>query len=560
MTTLEDQPVYTPIAIGPSWKRDADGRFILPEHTLGWEVLGWTHKWLHGPDGNPWMYTDEQARLTLWWYAIDRLGRFIYRDGVIQRLKGHGKDPLAASWSAVELVGPCRFSHWDENGDPVARPHPAPWIQVAAVSKEQTRNTFTLFPQLIPKRTQSAFGIEIGKEIIYADSGRGRIEAVTSSPRALEGGRPTLVIANETGHWLANNEGHGMWAVIDRNATKSPDGSSRTLAITNAPEPSEDAVALRTREAYEEAEAAGRDHGIMYDSLEAPPEAPLTAEAAPAVIRAVRGDSHWLNIDRIVAAIQDRRNPPSRSRRFWYNQIVAAEDAWIDPRDFDQCVAGDDVPPLAPGDDLVLFFDGSKSDDATGICGCRLSDGLVVTLGMWQRPPGERGKLWTAPRASVDATVQQVFETYNVAAFFGDPSHVLDDETAERYWDGLFDEWHRRYSDQLELWAEPGQARGHSVMWDMSSPQRTAQFTAAAERCATEISDHTLIYDGDGRLRGHTRNARRYPNRYGVSLWKGHRESKKKIDLAVCMVGARMVRRLVLNNPNRKRKRSGVVW
>ncbi|MBQ1164266.1 hypothetical protein KBZ21_40435, partial [Streptomyces sp. A73] len=37
---------------------------------------------------------------------------------------------------------------------------------------------------------------------------------------------------------------------------------------------------------------------------------------------------------------------------------------------------------LVSRDELVLFFDGSKSDDATGLVGCRLSDGLVKTFGV----------------------------------------------------------------------------------------------------------------------------------------------------------------------------------
>jgi hypothetical protein len=69
-----------------------------------------------------------------------------------------------------------------------------------------------------------------------------------------------------------------------------------------------------------------------------------------------------------------------------------------------------------------------------------------------------------------------------------------------------------------------------------------------------------LVHDGDARLRTHVRNARRYPTKWGVSLWKGHRESKRKVDLAVCMVGARMLRRLVLNNPSGRRRRTGNVW
>lgn len=315
----------TPVVLGPSWARDEAGRFILPERTIGWDILAWTHRNLQSPLGGPWKFTDEQARLVLWWYAIDEAGAFLYRDGILQRIKGWGKDPFAAAIAAVEFVGPCRP---DLEAEPLLAPdgrlhprgmdNPVAWIQVAAVSKDQTRNTMTLFPALFTPACRAAHGIDLGKEIIYAYSGSRRIEAVTSSPRALEGGRPTFVIRNETHHWLKNNEGHEMAAVIERNATKSPDGAARSLAITNAYDPAEDSVAQHDREAWEATQEGGthRDAGILYDSLEAPPEATLDPEGLPALIDTLKGDSWWLNTERIVASILDPRIPPSRSRRF----------------------------------------------------------------------------------------------------------------------------------------------------------------------------------------------------------------------------------------------------
>src|SRR5690606_11603171 len=204
-----------------------------------------------------------------------------------------------------------------------------------------------------------------------------------------------------------------------------------------------------------------------------PPEAPLSAEAAPAVIRAVRGDATWLDVDRIVAAILDPRNPPSRSRRFWYNQVVAAEDAWIVPQHFESKEMARPDIKVSLKDEIVLFFDGSKSDDATALVGCRVSDGHVVTLGMWQRPPGERGQGWTSPRPVIDQHVRGLLERLNVIGLWADPSHAQDDETADRYWDDIIDGWHRDYRTQLRLWAQPGR-NGHAVMWDMTSPKRIA--------------------------------------------------------------------------------------
>jgi hypothetical protein len=45
-----------------------------------------------------------------------------------------------------------------------------------------------------------------------------------------------------------------------------------------------------------------------------------------------------------------------------------------------------------------------------------------------------------------------------------------------------------------------------------------------------------------------------------VSFGKEHRESARKVDLAVCAVGAAMLRRLVLNKDTATKQRSGRVW
>ncbi|MFX8215165.1 hypothetical protein ABTL18_20245, partial [Acinetobacter baumannii] len=53
------------------------------------------------------------------------------------------------------------------------------------------------------------------------------------------------------------------------------------------------------------------------------------------------------------------------------------------------------------------------------------------------------------------------------------------------------------------------------------------------------------------RLRAHVHNARRRPGKYGVGLGKSARGSAKKVDAAVAMVGARLMRKLwLLANPD----------
>jgi hypothetical protein len=543
---------YPPVFMGPTWQTDGE-HWLLPERTLGWQMLAWTGAYLQKDRETPWVWTDEQARFLLWWYAVGEDGEFHYSDGVFQRLKGHGKDPLGAGLSTFELAGPCRVGDMVD-GHPVGTPAAEPWVQVAAVSLEQTKNTMRLLPRLISDRAKADFDLVVQKETVHGLHGQALMQAVTSSPTTLEGARASFVLLNETHHWLANNSGHEMADVIERNASKSEGGAARSLRITNAYEPGHDSVAERDRE-QAEAVLDGRavDAGLLYDTLEAPPNAPLTLEAAPDVIASVRGDSVWLNVKRISKSIADRRNPPSRSRRFWYNQIVAAEDAWVHPQKFDALGVREE---LAPGEVILMFFDGSKSDDATALVATRARDGKVFQLGVWQKPPGYDEKArgpWRVDRQSVNARVEEVFDLYRPVAFFADPSDTRDDETSERYWEALVDEWHRLYKRRLKLWATKTGDKQHAVNYDMRSPTRQAEFTAAAERFVEDVDSGSLTHDASRALRAHVKNARRAPGKYGVGLMKEHRESARKIDLAVSAVGARMLWRLY----NNKHARTG---
>lgn len=558
---------WEPIKIGPTWQWSAKSGWLLPEFTLGWGLLAWAGMWLKGNAG-PWLYTMEQARFLLHYYAIDpETGEFLNHSGALQRLKGWGKDPIAATLVPTEMVGPVRFEKI-AGGEVVGREEPNAWVQVVAVSQEQTKNTMKLLPSLIPAETREHYGFQIGKLGAWALGDTRQAEAVTASPLALEGGRPTLVVRNETQNWNSSNGGHEMDGVLEGNAAKRDiDSPARMLDIFNAYRPGEDSVAERVREAWELAQGArpGSDEdakprymelGLMYDSLEAPPEAPLNADAASDVVKAVRGDAVWLDAEgRILKSILNPKNPPSESRRKWYNQITAAEDAFTTPQTWDG--HADTELMLEPGEEIALFADCSKSDDATGIVACRISDGVVFPLGMWQRPPGERGKGWLAPREKFDAVISSAIEGFRVVAYFADPSHALEDETMTRYWDGLLDEHHRQFQRSLKLWAKPGKARGHSVMFDMSDSANHRMFVDAVGQFEADLDAGLIKHNGDARLRNHMLNAVRYPTRHGMSVAKEHRESRKKIDLAVCAIGARMVRRMYLNQAARGK---GKVW
>ena len=551
---------WEPVKVGPTWRYE--NGWVLPAVTLGWRNLAWAGLNLSAPKGGPWTYTLEQARFVLWSDAINpETGEFLYPSAVLQRLKGHGKDPVGACVSATDICSEdAMFDHW--RGDvPVGRQQENAWVQIIATAQQQTQTTMKLFPGLIPAETRKKYGIQIGKLNVWARGDTAQIEAVTSNPLTVEGARPTRIIRVETQNWNSSNSGHDMAGAIEGNAAKSEGGAARILDLCNAYRPGEDSVGQKMREAFEATQGThceahedltdwpecincqrpkSMEFGLLYDSLEAPPEAPLTAEAAPGVVESIRGDSVWLNTRRIVQSIVNGSNSASESRRKWYNQISAAEDAWADPND----VRNASRPELiAAGEAVVLFGDGSKSGDATGLMATRISDGHCQVLHVQQPKAGQ-----IVNRAAFDLAVIEAFGTFKVMAFWFDPSHAKDDDTEgdNRFWWTLCDEWSQRYGKRLKCWPVKTGNRTHAVAFDMALAINQAIFVPACEQVASELVSGTVTFTESAWLREHMVNAKLAPGLYGTSIRKDNRSSRHKIDLAVCLIGGRMLRRIYL--------------
>ncbi|SKD58570.1 phage terminase [Mycobacteroides abscessus subsp. massiliense] len=534
--TVELAPT-PPHIIGPVWQKTVDGGWHLPEKTLGWGVINWLYEYVNSPAGaGPFIPTLEQARFLLWWYAVDEAGQYVYREGCFRRMKGAGKDPLVAALALVELCGPVAFSDFDENDNPVGKPRHAAWITVAAVSQDQTKNTFSLFPVMISNRLRKTYGLDVNKFVIYSEIG-GQISAATSSPASMEGNRPTFVIENEIQWWGSGpsgevNDGHAMDAVIEGNVTKIP--GSRKLAICNAHIPGNDSVAERVYDTWAAIEQGSAvDTGLLYDALEAPPDTPVSeipsekedpegfaagVEKLRQGVEVARGDSYWLPVDEIVKSILDVKNPITESRRKFLNQVNAAEDAWIAPTQWDRLAMYDPLYKLNKGDRITLGFDGSKSNDWTALVACRVHDGMLFLINAWNplKFPGEE-----VPRDQVDATVRSCFEAYDVVGFRADVKEF----------EAYVDLWGRDFKDRLKVNASPN----NPVAFDMRGNQK--KFALDCERFLDAVIEREVVHDGDPVLRAHVLNAKRFPTTYdAIAIRKATKDSKRKIDAAVCAV------------------------
>lgn len=346
--------------------------------------------------------------------------------------------------------------------------------------------------------------IDVGKTIIqFADGRPGKIEPVTSNSASLEGGRPTFAVLDETHHWTESNGGHKVAKVIDRNIRKSPDGEARYVETTNAYNPAEHSVAQLTHEAV--VLKGAKD--ILYDCVEAPPLVSVKSddEEVLEALRIAYGDASWVDLESILAAIRDPRTPEHDAYRFYFNQIRETVDTWIPKEVWEKC--RDDLSPIRPGDQISIGFDGSLYDDNTAMIGCRLSDGKLFVLGVWD-PEDSGGEV---DIGAVNKAMRDAFSTYRVAWVYADPY----------YWQDVVDRWSVEF--------------GEKVVFKFPT-NRIKAMAEAVERFHTAAVTGQLKHDGDPVLAQHIGNSFVKETPQGTILRKDRPKSRKKIDAAVAAV------------------------
>jgi hypothetical protein len=507
----------------------------IPSLTLGWEAVKWASKYLRQPNGpnagRRFEFTPSQIRFLLHWYGLDESGDWLYRRAVRRLSKGSGKSPFAALMALVEFCGPVRLDHWDDSapGGAVGKPVSMPWVVIAATTEAQTENTMRMVRAFAPKgsRVVHEFGLDPGQTQFNKASG-GKLQILTGSSSSAEGGEFTFAVGDEPELWTPQRGGPEFASTLADNLAKS---GSRMLETCNSWQPGAESVAEASWSSWV-AQEEGKTRSvsrILYDARVAPPRTVLHDDPAEGetglteALEFVYGDCWWANLAGIRERIWDQQSLEADSRRKYLNQPVADEDAW----------------------DITLFFDGSKSRDATALIGCCMSDGHVFRVGVWEPNPTHTTDD-VVPVGAVDSAVIWAHEKYNVRAFFADVQE----------WQGFVKvTWPDRYGPDYAVMAAPSGREPASIAWDMRS--HAYEFAEAAEVCHEEIASGRFTHDGDSVVARHVINARNHPHKGRMSISKESPDSSRKIDAAVCVIGARMVRRLVMASPKGK-PRTGV--
>jgi hypothetical protein len=523
--------------------------------TLGYYVLDWISDNLAAPGKSEYerfVPYREQEDFILRWYEIDpQTSRFRFHRGLLGRPRGWGKSPLLAALAIAEALADVVPDGWDAEGQPVGKPWATirtPLVHIAAVSEKQTKNTWQ--PLLEMVREGPVLDNYAGLDPLdtFVVLPRGRIEQITAEARTTKGAPIVFATLDQTEEWVPSNKGPLLAQAIRTNAAKN---GGRTLESPNAFIPGQESVAEASA-AYASSirEGRARNPGLLYDHREAPADTDMTdVESLTVGLRVAYGDSSahpdgcvihdppcmpgHSELDPLIEQIFDPASDVQILRADLLNQITHASDSWVSAVEWGACL--DATKVIADKDVVVLGFDGSRGRvsgkaDATALIGCRVNDGHLFEVGVWEQKSGEKD--WAPPHLEIDAAVRDAFTKWNVVGFYCDPSG----------WTEYVAKWEAAYGRRLALKATQANplsvwpnGKGASVIEHV---ERLRQAIVTSGEAKARGLEPELTHDGTSALTRHVLNARRRQSRSGYLLYKAYPDSPAKIDASYAAVMA----------------------
>jgi phage terminase large subunit-like protein len=331
----------------------------------------------------------------------------------------------------------------------------------------------------------------------------GRIRVLAADVDTADGVIPTLALVDE----LHRHKSADLYGVF-RDGLGPRGGQMITISTAGAHEQSPlgqmraaaRKLELARRGRYVHAVSADKSFALHEWSLEKGDDLDDIA-----LVKQVNPAS-WQNLDELRQRHDSPSMLPWHWARFACGVWIGAEAWWVSAEDWHE--ATDPSAGFLDGDAITVGFDGSRFGDATALVGCRLEDGLLQLLGVWEAPPGSSH--WEVPGGQVDATLARVMERYRVVRGYFDPP----------LWQSEIDGWAREYGDSVVL----------------RYPTNRARMMDATERFRTDLVAQRIPHTGDPALTRHMLNAQIREARGGYWLTKNYEGSPDKIDAAVAAV------------------------
>jgi phage terminase large subunit-like protein len=521
-----------------------------PWPTLGGQVCAWIEANLtFGPGdlrGQPAKLDAEKRALIYRAYevfprGVERAGRRRFKRVAISLRKGSAKTELAAWLAAAELHprAPVRCIGWDKAGNPLGGPVTDPFIPVVAYTEEQSEELCYGALKTILEHSKVARDFDIGMERIMRVRGDGKALAVSTAPGPRDGARTTFQVFDETHRFVLPRLRKAHQTML-ANMPKRKASDAWSLETTTAAAPGENSVAEQTMH-YAQAVHEGRvrDSRLFFFHRQADDGHKLDTpeDIRAAVLEASGPVASWSDVDAIVEQWNDPSADKTFLERVWLNRMVRASERAFNVARWAELARPDHVVPA--GALITLGFDGSRTNDSTGIVCTEVETGFMWLEKGWEKPEGVEE--WEVPQAEVEAAMEDLFDRFDVWRLYADPP----------YWETVTAGWAGKFGDAQWLDVAGESKTGPRVA--LFPTMRHRKMADATRSFANAIADGSLTHSGDPALARHVGNAHRkdlfQKDEDGAPLWvvtKDRPGSPLKIDFAVAAILSWEARRAAL--------------
>lgn len=414
-------------------------------------------------------------------------GRYRHRQALVGMARKNGKSGVGATLGLAGLVlGP-------QGGE----------VYSCAADKEQAKIVFNTARRMVAMDPELSEMLKVFRDVIECEQTGSIYRVLSAEAFTKEGLNPHEVIFDEV-HAQPNRE---LWDVmaLAQGARVEPLMIGITTAGVKYDIDGEDTLCY-TMYQYGQRITLGEVEDPTFFMAWWEPKDPDADHRDPVTWREANpGLSDLVSAEDLASAVL--RTPENEFRTKRCNQWVSSVSRWLPTGTWDACEAKRDIPD---GAEVVLGFDGSFNGDCTALVVVDLREPAYVdVVALWERPlhaPGD----WKVPIAEVEDTIREACRRWQVVELACDPFR-----------------WARTYQILEE--------EGYPVV---EFPQTSSRMTPATTRFYEMVMNRTIAHSGDQRLSRHLDNAVLKADSRGTRIYKEHRNSRQRIDLAVAAVMA----------------------
>lgn len=201
------------------------------------------------------------------------------------------------------------------------------------------------------------------------------------------------------------------------------------------------------------------------------------------------------------------KTPEAEFRTKRCNQWVSSAETWLPHGAWEAVKAERDIPDAT---EVVLGFDGSFNGDCTALVVATVEESPHVdVVALWERPADALPE-WKVPILDVETAIREACRKWQVKEIACDPFR----------------------------WARTFQILEAENLPVVEFPQSPQRMTPATSSFYEAVMNHSLTQSGDPRLARHIGNAVLKADSRGTRIYKEHKNSQRRIDLAVASVMA----------------------